>query len=107
LNDPTYVEAARVFAARILHEGGRPDSARLRWAFEQVLSRPPVDAEAGILSQLLEKHMRDYRNDRDSARKLVSVGEKPPARDLDPAEWAAWTSVARVLFNLHETITRN
>ena len=33
-------------------------------------------------------------------------GQRPTSQ-LDPAELAAWTSVARVILNLHETITRN
>ena len=35
------------------------------------------------------------------------TGQSPIPADIDPAELAAWTSVARVLLNLHETITRS
>ena len=38
---------------------------------------------------------------------LLAVGDRPAATDLDAAALAAWTSLARVLLNLHETITRD
>src|SRR5205823_15034317 len=41
LNDPTYVEAARAFAERIIHEGGKGVEERLRWAYACALSRQP------------------------------------------------------------------
>ena len=107
LNDPTYVEAARSFAERILREGGPDRTARLNWAFEQVLSRQPTQEESQILTALLEKHGRKYTEDPESAKKLVSTGAKPVPTDLETPELAAWTSVARVILNLHETITRS
>ena len=44
LNDPTYVEASRAFATRILKEGGSDAEARIRWAWRQALSRQPTAA---------------------------------------------------------------
>jgi len=106
LNDPTYVEAARVFAARILHEGGSSTAARLDYAFETALGRKPREQESSTLLELFRKHLEEYRQDVDSAKKLVSAGGAPPANNVDLAELAAWTSVARTILNLHETITR-
>ena len=40
-------------------------------------------------------------------RKFLRIGERPAAKDVPAAELAAWTSVARAILNLHETITRN
>ena len=48
-----------------------------------------------------------YRADPAAAEALLKTGERPAPADLDRAELAAWTSVARVLLNLHETIARN
>ncbi len=107
LDDPTYVEAARVFAERIIREGGGGVHARLHWAFRQALSRAPAPAEEHVLTDLLVQHSRAYGADREAARRLVRVGDWRPAVGVDPAELAAWTSVARVILNLHETITRD
>ena len=59
------------------------------------------------MQDLFEKQCATYEKDKEAARELVSVGGAPRARDLDPVELAAWTSVSRALLNLHEAITRN
>jgi hypothetical protein len=106
LNDPTYVEAARVFAERILRGGGPTFQARLRWAYARALARPPKPEEARIFYALFRKHRAEYRATPRAARQIVSAGASPPAKGLDVAELAAWTSVARTLLNLPEVITR-
>jgi hypothetical protein len=106
LNDPEFVEAAKAFAAKTLAEGGADDGARVGWAFRRATGRDPKPAEAEVLLHLLAKHRRGYAADPEAAKKLLAVGDLPPPKDADPAELAAWTSICRVVLNLHETITR-
>ena len=56
---------------------------------------------------LLDKHLAEYRQDAQATESLLKVGLSPAPKDIDPAELAAWTNVARVILNLHETITRS
>jgi mono/diheme cytochrome c family protein len=107
LNDPIYVEAARVFAERILKDGGSDMAARLNWAYRRALSRGVKPAEAKLLTELYQKHLAEFRADKAGAQKAVSVGQAPLPKDVDTAELAAWTSVARTILNLHEMIMRN
>jgi hypothetical protein len=107
LNDPTYVEAARMFAARILQQGGNDTPARITWAWEQALARAPRTDEMETVQALLYKHLSEYKQKNDAADALLGVGLAPAPAGLDHAELAAWTSVARVILNLHETITRS
>ena len=107
LNDPTYVEAARALAERILKEGGKTNADRLAFAYETVLSRQPRKAEVTLLIDLLEKHRKQYQAEPEAVEKLNTIGLKSVSADFDPAELAAWTTIARVLLNLHETITRS
>ena len=107
LNDPTFVEAARVFAARVLRETSGDDDARLRAAFRQAVSRAPAELELAPVRALLTSHRQYFADHPEAARALVTVGLSPPASGLSEPELAAWTSVARVLLNLNETITRN
>ncbi len=107
LNDPTYVEAARALASRIVKDGGSETPQRLEFAFHQVLSRSPRAEELKVLVPLYEKHLKEYQADAGAAEKLLVVGESKIPEGMDKAELAAWTSIARVLLNLHETITRN
>jgi hypothetical protein len=55
----------------------------------------------------LNERLAAYRSDAKAAEELLNVGLAPRPAKLDKAELAAWTHVARVLLNLHETITRS
>lgn len=105
LNDPTYVEAARAFAERILSSGG-DTRARIRFAYRTALGRDADAEEAALLSDLYERHRADYDANPESAEAFLGVGMHPVPEEMDQAELAAWTSVGRVVLNLHETITR-
>ncbi len=107
LNDPTYVEASRAFAARILTECKGSGSDRIVWAWQQALQRAPRPEELSTVEGLLAKHLQVYRDDPQAAEALLKVGMSPAPKELDKAELAAWTHIARVLLNLHETITRS
>ena len=106
LNDPSYVETARVFASRIIQEGGESVVERINWAYQWTLSRSPAPKELEIVTNLYEKHQAEYTTNVDAADALVATGEAPMLEGVEPAELAAWTSVARVILNLHETIMR-
>ncbi|MCI0376016.1 MAG: DUF1553 domain-containing protein, partial [Gemmataceae bacterium] len=106
LNDPTYVEAARVFAERIL-KGGKTFDERIAFAYSAALQRSALPEEKELLAKLYEKNLRAYQTEREDAQRLLKVGFHPADQSLPPAELAAWTQVARVILNLHETITRN
>jgi hypothetical protein len=106
LNDPTFVEAARVWAARLLAEPAKSDAERLDRAFEQALARPANENEGKSVEVLLAKLRDEYRARPGDAEKLLKTGVAPPSTGHDPIELAAWTNIARVILNLHETITR-
>src|SRR5262249_59811494 len=107
LSAPVFLEAARVFAERPLREGGPSIDSKLAWAMQRAVSRDIRPAETQLLVDLYQKHRKDYEADRSAAQKAVSVGDWAVPKDLDMVELAAWTSVARVILHLHETITRN
>ena len=58
------------------------------------------------MTNLYEKHQAEYTANLDAAGALAAAGEAPTTEGLEPAELAAWTSIGRVILNLHETITR-
>ena len=106
LNDPTYVEAARAFAARILKEGSGSPEERLNWAFQEALQRQPRAEEVKTLLAVLEKNRAVYAADAPAAEAVLKSGQAPVPAQIDKVELAAWMHVARVLLNLHESITR-
>ncbi|MBW3624294.1 MAG: DUF1553 domain-containing protein [Armatimonadetes bacterium] len=122
MNDPTYVEAARKLAERLLVEAeGAPRNPavmgesepvaavkdRLRYAFRLVLSREPADEEMSVLLGLYNQEMLRFNKDREGAKKLLAVGESKRNERLDPVELATWTTVASTLLNLDEAITKS
>ncbi len=79
---------------------------RITWTYLKALDRKPSAEEAGLLRKLYEQEYARYKDNTADAKDLLSIGEKPAPKDLNTGELAAWISVARVVLNLHETITR-
>ncbi len=108
MNDPTYVEASRKLAERIMTEppaaASRED--RIIFAFRLATARPPTLDELKLLRKVFDTQLATYRANTAAAVKLLSVGESPRDERLDPAELAAWTVVAQVILNLDETVTK-
>jgi hypothetical protein len=105
LNDPTYVEAARVLAQRAMAEAGAEPQARVRFLFRQATGRRPMPAETQLLLELERSRLEHYRKAAAEADKLIAIGASKPAKAAAP-ELAAWTVVASTILNLDETITR-
>jgi len=106
LNDPTYVEAARVLAERLMTDAATLPEERIRWAFRLATARTATDAEVRLLVALFEKQKARYTTQREEAVKLLTNGEHPRNEALDPVELAAWTNVVSTILNLDETVTR-
>ena len=105
LNSTAFVEAARVFAERILREELGPED-RIDLAMEIALARPPSAVEKETLQGLLADMKAHYQTEPDEACRIIAVGEWPVATDFSPVTLAAWTSVAQAILNLDETQTK-
>jgi hypothetical protein len=105
LNDITFVEAARVFAQRVLTSGATPE-ARTELAFRQATGRKPSQREQQVLIRALQRLQGQYRAAPETAAKLLAVGEAPRDEKLDPVEHAAYTGLCSLILNLDEVLTR-
>jgi hypothetical protein len=103
LNDPAFVEAAQVLAARILREQSGSVRDRLNYAFTLCLARAPRPGE-------IDRLVRYYEQQKEILAKELELRQTLfPATQLeyiDPAEAAVWVCVSRLLLNLDEFITR-
>ena len=106
LNDPVFVEAARVLAQNTL-AAAKDFDGRLDRAFWQTVSRPPSAPEREMLRRLYHRGLARFQQDPAAAREFLAAGEAPHPEGFDVAQLAAMTTVARAVLNLHETITRN
>jgi hypothetical protein len=106
LNDPAYVEAARVMAQRILAAPAADDAARLDHAFRLATARPAAPAERATLTRRLGKLRADFAADPAAAQALAAAGEFQRAADLPTPEHAAWTTLCLIVLNLDETLSK-
>ncbi len=107
MNDPTYVEAARKFAERVLTDGGPTTDSRIAFAFESLTARKPTERETAVLKKVFDARKAKFVADPPAAEKLLSVGDSPRDKALPAADLAAWTVVASAILNLDEVLTRN
>jgi len=107
LNDPSFVEAARGFALRILGENeGAGEAEKIHHAMRLALSREAKPNELESLTKFLATQLDQYKSKPEDAIALLKTGQSNPVTGRDPAELAAWVQLCRVILNLHETITR-
>jgi len=107
LDDPIYVEAARVFAQNTLKQGGLNAQTQVSWAFDRAIGRKPRPDELAVLTDLHRKALTRFAGNPNEARRFVTIGDAPLGRETNVARLAAMMSVTRAILNLHETITRN
>ena len=106
MNDPTYVEASRFLAQRMMQDGGDAVDSRLMHGFRLLLARPPKAAELSVLRAAYDRARADFENDRDAAKALLAVGEATTDAKLNPVELATFTAVASTMLNLDEVVTK-
>lgn len=106
MNDPTYMEASRKLAERMMLEA-KTDEERVALAYRLTLGRSPHKAELALLLKLQSSQLVRYRSNNSAAQKLLTIGESDRNATLDPAQLAAWTMVASAILNLDETVTKN
>lgn len=106
MNDPAFVEAARALAARVTSEEPEDLEKRITLAFRHTLGRKPARVEIKLLKQTYSSQLEAFNADADSAKALLKVGESKIPEDADMPQLAALTTVANILLNLNEAITK-
>lgn len=106
LNEVGFVEASRGMAERMIKEGGTTHDSRLRYGFLLVTAREPSEDEFAILEAAYQRELSFFQDHIDDAEALLSVGESERDQSIDTPTHAAMTSIANLLLNLSETITK-
>ncbi len=105
LNDPQFVEAARMLALRLLKtESG--DRERIDLAYRLCTARSASQREQMIIQKLLSDQKKRFKDAPEKANQLLGVGESPQDSSTDAVEHAAWTVISQMILNLDETLTR-
>jgi Protein of unknown function (DUF1553)/Protein of unknown function (DUF1549)/Concanavalin A-like lectin/glucanases superfamily/Planctomycete cytochrome C len=106
LNDPQFVEAARVLAERALKEGGAKPEERIDYIARRLLARPFTAQELPVVRASLADLSAEYKAKPEEAKKLVAVGDWKSDPKLDASELAAWTMLTNELMNLDEVLNK-
>lgn len=102
MNDPQFIEAARVLAEKLVRQYPADDQARARDAFRLLTSAAPGEKQLATLTQFLGRE-RPLVTPEECKTLLASNGEAPVDATLDPIEVTATTRMIRLLFGFQET----
>ena len=105
LNDPQFVEAARILAENVLKETKTPD-AGIDAIAKRLLARPFRAEEMAVVKESLAELVQNYKAKPADAKSLIAVGERKADATLDSSELAAWTMLANELMNLDEVLNK-
>ena len=105
MNDPTFIEASRKLAERIMNEIDAGPSERIVRAFRLATGRRPSQQEVQWLLKLYKRQHQRFVDNPSLSKQLLEVGASQPQSDLNPEQLAALTIVANVILNLDETIS--
>jgi len=106
MNDVTYLEASRKLAERVMKERRTTPEERIALAFRLATARVPTTREMDLLHEALSSYLDEYKGNPEAARKYLSQGDSPRDEELDASELAAYSTLASVILNMDETITK-
>ena len=106
MNDVQFVEAARVFAQRILNQGGADFDSQIDYAFLLATSRPADELRKRVFRNLYDSQLKEFSRDKKRAEDLLGFGETKRDESIDLAQHAAWTTVASAILNLDEVLSK-
>ena len=102
LNDPQFVEAARVLAERMQQEGGADFESQLQYGFGRLCSRMPTAHEMELMARQYQLSLAKYQQYPAAAEALLEIGEYALDKGLNKVETAALTIVANTMMNFDE-----
>ncbi len=106
MNEPTFVEASRALAERLLSDADATTDERLQRAFRMATGRQPTVSESEVLVQAFDQMKTSFRANPNDADEFLQFGEHPAADEYSPVDMAAYTAVMNLILNLDETLTK-
>jgi len=106
MNNVTFLEAARKMGERMLKEGGATPVDRIAFVFRLATGRSPSPKESALLVRAFQSQLDRFQSKPGSAEKYLAQGESPTAKDLPANQLAAYATIASMVLNLDEVITK-
>src|SRR5262249_10837455 len=105
LDDPQFVEAARVLAEQLVKRCGTDVEACIERGFREAIGRPPTAAEISVLRQMYQEQLKIFEADLAAAEKYLKTGARQFDTTLPVPQLAATAVVASAIINLDEFVT--
>ena len=105
LNDPQFVEAARLLAQHAF-TGGVTTASRSDYLARRLLFRPLRPEEQGVVTRSFDGLYAYYHAHPDDAKALLAVGDTKSAATIPPDVLAAWTMLTNQMMNLDEVLNK-
>jgi hypothetical protein len=105
MNDPTFIESARVLAQEVLAQKTSDDQAALSELYRRALAKPLSEQRLKVLVGSLNYYRKHFQSKPEEAVKLLEVGNAPNIKNLNQNEHASLTAVAHLILNLDEFLT--
>jgi len=106
LNDPQFVEPSRALAQKAIEQGGQTVGEQVCTIFRTLTSRSPTDEEVQLLTVTYQEQREVFRENSESTKNFLAIGDHQPNENLDPAELAAMTVVAAMVLNYDESVSK-
>jgi hypothetical protein len=106
LNDPQFLEAARVLAEKIFSQQNETLDSRIDEAFRFLLGREPKPREAEISQKLFDEQLALFNKNGSAAEKILSIGEHSRPSNLAKNKVAAMTILLNTLMNHDEFVMK-
>ena len=106
LNDPQFIESARMLAQNAIKSGAVEDAAKMDYIARRVLARPLNEKENAIMLKIQRELFEHYKAYPDDAKALLAVGETKTDATLPADALSAWTMVCNEMLNLDETLNK-
>jgi hypothetical protein len=104
LNDPQFLETARVLGERLLKSFPNDLDARTREAFQTLMGRLPDEKEMAVLRQLFDEQKKIYTQETVAVEKILATGESKWDASLPRADFAATTMLVNAIMNFDEFV---
>jgi len=95
-----------VLAQRMMIEGGTTPASRISYAYKLATARSLDPRKSDVLLGSFQHYLDGFQTNPESARKLASEGDSPRDEKLNVSELAAYTTVASLILNMDETVTK-
>jgi len=106
MNDPQFVEAARMLGERMIKETNGDAATKIVFAFKILTGRNPQKEELLVLENLYAEEIKIFEKDRKKTKAWLNTGEYPVDESLNKTTLATCAFIASTIMNFDEFVIK-